>query len=290
MAPQQFPIVLLLIGQGKRLIGSHCHEAPCAAPRIEPPGQALQLLGKPGAALGRVLARLVYRRDLRHDERPARLDVIGVARQRSAKALLRLGGAVLVAQRMAQRVMHGGDIRAQLYCPPECRDRFIAAIQLAACDAQVVARLEVRRRQLEHLAVTVARLLAPAERPCRGAQMKPGVHMTRVEPQRRAVGRDRLCQLALGLVHAPEVVVRMPVRVVEPERLRDELLGARVVRALVGDEPKEVKRVGVARVRLEDLPVSLFRLRQPSGLVMRDGLMQELDHCGAAHQRRHMPR
>jgi len=103
-----------------------------------------------------------------------------------------------------------------------------------------------------------------------------GVRVVRIERDRVLVGGDRLVQREPVLEDDPEVAV--PVRPLgfELEAPLDQGDGPLASRLLVGEDTREMQRVGVVGRDFEDLPVDLSRDRPLLGLLQRDRDRQRL--------------
>ena len=102
------------------------------------------------------------------------------------------------------------------------------------------------------------------------------------ELHRLAIAGERLIRGAPRLVHTPEVAVRMRVRAIYGERLRNQLGGALVSPLLMGDEAEQMQRVRVSRLEGKHLLIGRLGVGKPSCAVMRDGRFEKLRRGGHA--------
>src|SRR5207244_1569706 len=67
------------------------------------------------------------------------------------------------------------------------------------------------------------------------------------------------------------------------DRLVDQIDGRVALAKLEGENAKQMKGIGIARLGGEDLPIQSFGLRQPAGLVVADGLLHRSGNLGRRH-------
>ncbi len=91
-----------------------------------------------------------------------------------------------------------------------------------------------------------------------------GLDVVRLVRQRPFVGRRCLQQLALRLQGIAQVVVERRRPAVVRNRLLDQLHRGVMTTELVRDDTEQVQRVGVAAIRLQNLPVEPLGFQQAS--------------------------
>ncbi len=114
----------------------------------------------------------------------------------------------------------------------------------------------------------VDRLLPLADHLVSAGEVAQRIGEIRFEGDRIFVRDDGVVVLADRTENLAEVVPRRVHLGRDFERGVDELNRVRVLPDLVGDYAEEVKRVGMPRPLLENLPVRRLRLRQPPVAVM----------------------
>ena len=139
----------------------------------------------------------------------------------------------------------------------------------------VVVRARRVRGERRDALVVGDRFLGPAQSSQRTAQV--GVRLGIVGPQRRRTLERRrgFGKPSARAEHDAEVIVRLGH--VGPERHRTgEDVGRVGPAELMGHDPEPVERGDMSGVRRADLPVEPLGLRQPSGLMVRHRLRENL--------------
>src|SRR6266571_6908184 len=102
-------------------------------------------------------------------------------------------------------------------------------------------------------------------------QVEIRVEIIGLKPDRRPVAGFGLRRASLSPIAFPEVALRLRVRGIDRNRLRNKLDRACRVTLLVGDHAKQMQGVEVRRVGAENPGIELFRLPQATGLMLCDG-------------------
>lgn len=96
-----------------------------------------------------------------------------------------------------------------------------------------------------------------------------------IEQSGLAVAGNGIVCLAPGLKHMTEVEMEFGSPRIQLHGPHHQPEGNVCFPSLVGQQPREVKRVGVFRFRFENLPVELFRFAELAFLVMAEGTLHK---------------
>ena len=103
-----------------------------------------------------------------------------------------------------------------------------------------------------------------------------GLREIGLEFERTAIAGDRFVELANRAASFAEIGMSGRIFRVEDDSLPNPRHGKVRAPGLVGDDTKEVQRVGVVWLRGKDLPVKRLGIRQPPGLVARERQIESL--------------
>ena len=202
-----------------------------------------------------------------------RLAVGGIERQRAPVALFRLVALASLSEGIAQIAQRLRPVRPQSHRPTKAVDRRVGAIEQVQRPAAIAPGFRIRGPCV-HRAIVGGDGVGELSLPLQGVAeivQRLGIEGSRASAWRKRLGLRRLSRASST---AQRVVVR-GVSAVRRDRLLDQRSGARMIARLMGDEPREMQPVRLARLDLQHLAIKAGGFIEAALLVVANAFGEQ---------------